>query len=167
MLLDVLEHVRDDWLALAQACRVLQPGGRALITVPAFPSLWSPHDAAEMHIRRYRRAGLLRLCESVGLRVIRSGHFNILLFLPAVAWRILSRRLYRHRVPRDDFYMLPRPINDFLAALFALERFLLPHVPAPLGLSIFAVLEKPGYTGSTAPEWKRSAVAKHKGGAYV
>jgi SAM-dependent methyltransferase len=145
LLLDVLEHVRDDWLALAEAFRVLQPGGKALVTVPAYPSLHSPHDDAEFHLRRYRKRGLLRLCRGAGFQVVRSGHFNLLLFLPAAAWRVVSRRLYRHRLPASDFYMFPRPINSFLAALFSLERFLLrPPLPAPpFGLSLFAVLEKP------------------------
>lgn len=143
LLLDVLEHLRDDWLALSEACRILRPGGRALVTVPAFPSLWSAHDVAEMHFRRYKLRDLRRLCEGVGFRIIRSGHFNTLLFPAALVWRLVSRRLYRNRTPRDDFYMPPRPVNKFLAALLGAERFVAPHFPLPLGLSAFAVLEKP------------------------
>ena len=143
LLLDVLEHVRDDWLALSEAFRVLSPGGRALVTVPAFPSLWSAHDEADMHLRRYRRRELLRLCEGAGFRIVKGAHFNILFFPAALLWRIVSRRLYRHRIPGDDFFMFPRPINAFFAALFSFERFVVPYLPLPFGLSIFAILEKP------------------------
>ena len=145
LLLDVLEHVRDDWLALAEACRVLQTGGKALVTVPAYESLRSPHDDAEFHLRRYQGKGLLRLCRGAGFQIVRSGHFNLLLLLPAAVWRVLSRRLYRHRLPANDFFMFPRPINSFLASLFSLERFLVrpPLRGPPFGLSLFAVLEKP------------------------
>jgi SAM-dependent methyltransferase len=142
MLLDVLEHVRDDWLTLAETHRVLQPAGRVLVTVPAFPSLWSPHDDAEMHLRRYGKRGLLQLCEGAGFRVVRSGYFNVLLFIPAAAWRLISRWLFRNRTPRNDFYMLPRPINSFLATIFSFERSLVSKTTAPFGLSLFAILEK-------------------------
>lgn len=143
LLLDVLEHLRDDWLALSEVYRVLLPRGRALVTVPACPSLWSAHDVAEMHFRRYRLRDLRRLCESMGFRTIRSGHFNTLLFPAALLWRLVSRRLYRNRTPRDDFYMPPRPLNQFLAFVLGAERFIAPCVPLPVGLSAFAILEKP------------------------
>jgi SAM-dependent methyltransferase len=143
MMLDVLEHIEDDWLALAEAFRVLAPGGAALVTVPAFPSLWSAHDESEMHFRRYRRKELLSLCESAGFTVSRSGHFNVALFPLAAAWRLVSRRLFRRRRPRDDFYMLPRPIDSVLASLLALERHAAPYIPLPFGLSIYALLGKP------------------------
>lgn len=142
LLLDVLEHVRDDYLALAEALRVLRPGGRALITVPAFPSLWSSHDQAEMHLRRYRRHQLVRLCKGAGFRITKCGYFNTLLFPVALIWRIISRKIFSSRRPRDDFYMLPYPINAFLGAIFSAERFVLPYVGAPFGLSLFALAEK-------------------------
>lgn len=143
-MLDVLEHVQDDWLALAEAQRVLRPGGAALVTVPAFPFLWSSHDEAEMHFRRYRRRELLELCESAGFDVVKSGHFNVTLFPLAAAWRIISHRIFRKRRPKDDFYMLPSPINSTLAAILSLERHAASCIPLPFGLSIHAVLRKPG-----------------------
>ena len=143
LLLDVLEHLRNDWLALSEAFRVLRPGGMALVTVPAFPSLWSRHDDAEMHLRRYSRDGLVRLCEAAAFRVLKAGYLNVLLFPLAAAWRVVSRRLLRGRVPRDDFYMPPGPVNLLLAHLFAAERALLPGVRAPFGLSAFALCTKP------------------------
>src|SRR5207244_1565920 len=50
---DVLEHLRDDYAALAELRRVAAPGGRLLATVPAYQWLWSQHDAAHHHFRRY------------------------------------------------------------------------------------------------------------------
>src|SRR3972149_2771725 len=52
---DVLEHLEDDRAGLADIYRVLKPGGRVLVTVPAFQSLWSRRDVQLPPKRRYRR----------------------------------------------------------------------------------------------------------------
>ena len=54
--LDVIEHTPDDRPALAELHRVCRPGGWLLVTVPAYPALWSLHDEANHHYRRYSRA---------------------------------------------------------------------------------------------------------------
>src|SRR4051812_31195885 len=52
--LDVLEHTADDVLTLIELGRVTRPGGHLLVTVPAYQALWSAHDEANHHFRRYR-----------------------------------------------------------------------------------------------------------------
>src|ERR1700761_8919481 len=52
---DILEHIEEDYLAAAEITRVLRPGGTALIAVPADMALWSAHDEAVNHVRRYSR----------------------------------------------------------------------------------------------------------------
>src|SRR5262249_30314882 len=51
--MDTLEHQPDDTAALEEIRRVLKPSGKVLATVPAYKSLWSAHDVALMHYRRY------------------------------------------------------------------------------------------------------------------
>ena len=51
--LEVVEHVESDETALAELCRVLKPGGTLLLSVPAYRFLWSSHDVALHHKRRY------------------------------------------------------------------------------------------------------------------
>lgn len=55
LMLDVLEHIEDDCAALDSVRELLVPGGTAILTVPALPSLWSEHDEVNLHFRRYTR----------------------------------------------------------------------------------------------------------------
>jgi SAM-dependent methyltransferase len=65
---DAWEHVAEDDAVAAEAFRVLRPGGRALVTVPAGTDLWSGHDLALGHERRYERAELVALVERAASR---------------------------------------------------------------------------------------------------
>lgn len=72
-LLDVLEHVPDDLSMLGGLSAALRPGGSILVSVPAWPALFSRHDVALRHERRYRPRQLLGLLRRTGLVVERSG----------------------------------------------------------------------------------------------
>jgi SAM-dependent methyltransferase len=65
--LDVLEHIVEDQLVASEIFRVLKPGGRFLIAVPEDPKLWSAHDVAVNHVRRYSKTALLSLIKESGL----------------------------------------------------------------------------------------------------
>ena len=69
-MLDVLEHIDDDVAGLRALCATLQRGGQVLVTVPAFPFLWSRHDELHHHKRRYRKRGLVAAAEAAGLEVL-------------------------------------------------------------------------------------------------
>ena len=64
---DVLEHIEEDDQVVAEIARVVQPGGKVLIAVPADPRLWSPHDDAVGHVRRYTRDSLVSLFDADAL----------------------------------------------------------------------------------------------------
>lgn len=65
--LDVLEHIVEDLLVALEISRVLKPGGRFLISVPEDPNLWSAHDDAVKHVRRYSKNDLLNVVSEAGL----------------------------------------------------------------------------------------------------
>src|SRR2546430_14853372 len=90
--LDVIEHPPDDRLTLRELRRVCKPGGWLLATVPAYQSLWSLHDEANPHSRRYGRASLRSAATDAGWHVERMTSFNSLLLAPAAAVRIAQRR---------------------------------------------------------------------------
>ena len=136
--LDVLEHLDDEAAGLAEAARVLRPGGRLMVTVPALPALWGPHDELNRHRRRYTRAMLLDRVAMAGFRVERVTYFNTLL-LP-LAW--LERTLSRHR-RRPATVRQPAPfVNALLRRIFAVELPLLRAVDLPIGLSLLLVASR-------------------------
>ena len=90
-LLDVLEHVDGDEAALRSIATKLAPGGSILVTVPAYQWMWSAHDEAHHHKRRYSRRGLRSVAEAAGLKVDRIGYFNSLLFPLAAAVRLAGK----------------------------------------------------------------------------
>ncbi len=76
---DMWEHIAEDDQVASEAARVLRPGGQLLVMVPAGMDLWSGHDLALGHVRRYERDELIALVESVGLRVEKVQGWNVLL----------------------------------------------------------------------------------------
>src|SRR4051794_36701975 len=95
--LDVLEHLDDDVAALAELERVTAPAGALLVTVPAYQMLWSSHDIANEHVRRYDARRLRRVCARARWHVERITYFNSLLLPPAAAVRLAERLRRRPR----------------------------------------------------------------------
>ena len=89
--LDVLEHLNDE-SAVAELHRVLRPGGRLIVTVPAFGWLWSYRDAAAGHKRRYSRQMLTERLEGAGFTLEHTGCYQCVLFPLTVVTRAFGRR---------------------------------------------------------------------------
>lgn len=142
---DVLEHLRDDAGALAEWRRVLAPGGRLVVLVPAFAFLWSEHDEINQHVRRYRRPQLCALLRQTGFTVERSGYWNFLLFPPVAAIRLARRLRPKSTAPaRGDIFPTPKAINRLLLAMLRVENWwLLRGLNFPFGVSVLAVARRP------------------------
>ena len=134
--LDVIEHVQDDAGAIAAIAARLRPGGKLLMTVPAHQWMWSAHDVANHHQRRYSKGALRRLLEASPLQIDRLGYFNSLLFPLAVGARMAGK--VRHRQDSDD-KLPPASVNAVLRSIFELERYAVGRLPLPPGLSLFAI----------------------------
>jgi len=133
---DVIEHIDDDHAALAAIVTRLKPGGIFIMTVPAHPWMWTAHDVANHHKRRYSKRALRALIDGSPMRLRKVGYFNSLLFPLAVAERTLSKLRGKDD---GDVSLPPAPLNKALEGIFAAERYLVGRLPLPPGLSLFAV----------------------------
>lgn len=140
-LLDVLEHVEDDRSTLKVLGSLLKPDGYLLISVPAFPFLWSKHDEVHHHKRRYFLGELKSKLENAGLEVAYSSYFNTILF-PLIFGARQLRKFRTNKRESGDLTM-PHPlINWLLFAVFSSERFVLGRWCLPLGVSAMAIARK-------------------------
>jgi SAM-dependent methyltransferase len=139
VLLDVLEHIPDDLEALTALHGKLAPGGRMILTVPAAPWMWSAHDLAHHHQRRYTARTLADVLEKAGFRLVHRSHFNSLLFPLIAGVRAMGK--LRGREGGDDDRLPSAPLNRLLGGLFGAERHLVTRASLPFGVSLAAVAE--------------------------
>lgn len=92
-LFDVVEHIRDDVGFLSHTRRLLAPGGRVYVTVPAYPWLWSHEDTLAGHERRYTSASMREVLHKAGFAVEFVSYFFGFLPLPTLLRRVLPYRL--------------------------------------------------------------------------
>lgn len=114
---DMWEHIDDDAAVARETVRVLRPGGRALIAVPCSMKLWSGHDVALGHVRRYERGELVALMEGAGLEVIDVRSWNVLL-------RPVARARRRRNEGESEMEHVHPVLNAGLRLTVASEWFL-------------------------------------------
>jgi SAM-dependent methyltransferase len=116
--LDVLEHIEDDVSALEEIYRVTKSSGNFLFSVPEDPKLWSDHDEAVNHVRRYLRDDFEDKISSVGFRISNTRSSVVLLKWPIKFYRLFSKG---SSLKRENFL-----INSFLHRLGQFERMIVP-----------------------------------------
>lgn len=136
--LDVIEHVPDDMRALGELSRVLRPGGSLMVTVPALRMLWSAHDVANGHYRRYTTGELRGRVQKAGFEIVTVTYFNTLLF-PA----ILAARRLRGKGAGSDVGEVSEPLNSLLERVFSSEAAVIGRVGLPVGVSALCFARKP------------------------
>jgi ubiquinone/menaquinone biosynthesis C-methylase UbiE len=140
--LDVLEHCDDDRHALSEISRVLTAGGVLLVTVPAYMWLWSAHDEALHHRRRYSRTELMRLLDSCGFSISKISYFNVFVFPLVAVARLLSNYLTRDRGRSDTNKLPAAAVNGLLYGLQCVERAVIKVGSFPFGVSLVCVARK-------------------------
>lgn len=137
-LFDVLEHIADQEKALRIIReQMLKPGGRIILTVPAYQWLWTSHDTVNHHYRRYSKKQLLGLLKANGYKKIKATYFMTVLFPLAV----LQRLLMKWSRTTEEFRPINPVINFILKVVFSSEALWICHFPYPFGLSVLAVAE--------------------------
>jgi SAM-dependent methyltransferase len=140
---DVIEHIPEDELALAQMHRALKPGGTLLLTVPQHPWLWSKMDEYGHHQRRYRRGELVAKVRRAGFEIERVTSFVSLLLPAMVASRFIDR------VRRSDYdpaaeLRPPRALDRAMRAVLKAETAMIRRgISFPAGGSLLLVARRP------------------------
>lgn len=141
VLLDVIEHLEDPVRVLSHARQALRVGGGVIVTVPAYPWLFSEWDQRLGHFRRYTGKMLRKHAEQSGLQVAWLQHWNAFSLAPAIVVRGFQRLF-----PRDRPSAFPRVsplVNNALLQLAGMERWCLrSKLPVPFGLSLVGVLKR-------------------------
>jgi len=139
--LDVLEHIEGDAKAIKTAKGLLEPGGVLLITVPAFQFLWSPHDIANHHVRRYDKEELSAKIQLAGFKIIKLSYYNFFLFLPTLIKKNIDRIKYKNLPKSHLNEKTSRLMNRIYKIIFSLEKNVLTHISFPVGVSLVAILK--------------------------
>lgn len=141
--LDILEHIPDDRIAVKNLKHYMKEGGKAIITVPACPMLWSSHDVNCAHFRRYTYKTLKKCLEDAQLSIDFISYYNFFLFLPVALVRMLFRAFkingdskLENNTPNTFFNILFYKIFSSEKYLFQKEKHF------PFGVSLIAVVSK-------------------------
>jgi len=141
--LDVLEHVDDDLKALDEILRVTAKRGVLVITVPAYGFLWSEHDEALHHRRRYAASELRNKLTNAGFEVERISYYITLLFFPILFMRFIQSVTKKSIQAKTSHIVLPGWLNSLLVGILGFERWLLRWINLPFGVSIVCLARKP------------------------
>lgn len=138
--LDVLEHLDDDVAVMKKIQEILSPDGKFIITVPAHKFLWSSHDEALNHRRRYHIQELKGKLESVGYNIELFSYYVMAPFFPILFYRAIMNIFGTGTYPKTSYVLLPKFINEFFFRLMIWEAKALGYVKLPFGVSLVAVV---------------------------
>lgn len=146
--LDVIEHIEQDEKALLWIFGMLNKGGIAIFSVPAYQWLFSDHDRAVSHYRRYSRKSFKRkIPESA--KVIKDSYFISVLFIPAVilrffwqVFRIINNKFLNHeKTLHKQKSNYGGKANKIFSLIQKLDLFLFNKFNLPFGLSFICVIK--------------------------
>ena len=132
--LNVLEHIADDVAALRGAARLVRPGGRIVIFVPAFPFAFGKFDRLIGHFRRYTTDTITRSFEAAGIELLSARYVNAPGLL---AWFVAVRVL--GLTPSDGFLL-----RSWDRGAIPLVRAAEARWSPPFGQSVLAIGRSPG-----------------------
>jgi SAM-dependent methyltransferase len=148
---DVIEHCEPEAQALAEVARILKPGGRFLMSVPAYEWAWTHFDVWNHHHRRYTRKRAVAAVEASGFVVRRATYAFAWTFPFFAAFRIRTRIQERNREAR---YLEPEQVPPLPEVSSKTDRMLLGLArrdarrlakgkDLPFGSSVLVAAEKP------------------------
>jgi 2-polyprenyl-3-methyl-5-hydroxy-6-metoxy-1,4-benzoquinol methylase len=129
--LNVVEHIKDDKLAIMNMIKLLKPGGKIIILVPAYQWLYNGFDVALEHFKRYTKSRLLGIFPTTGAKLIRSWYFN---FAGIFGWFLVGSVMKKKLIPESNM-----KLYNVLTPIFKIADKV---VLNKMGLSVIAVYQK-------------------------
>ena len=129
--LNVVEHIKDDKLAIENMIKLLKPGGKIIILVPAYQWLYNGFDVALEHFKRYTKSRLLGIFPTRGVKLIRSWYFN---FAGIFGWFLVGSVMKKKLIPESNM-----KLYNVLTPIFKIADKV---VLNKMGLSVIAVYQK-------------------------
>jgi len=150
--LDLLEHLslEGEEKCLDDIYRILKKDSYLILTLPAFGLLWSEHDLAAGHKRRYKKKELIKRLAFAGFTVERCTYFNCFLFPPVLLFRKFIRKLWSFKKNKKELYLdfdfhFPSLFTDVLfPAVSRIEKMALEYFDLPFGVSLICICRKGG-----------------------
>lgn len=145
--LNVLEHISDDSKAFSELNRIVKPGGRLVITVPAFQSLYDIYDEVHHHYRRYSLSDLTQKAGDAGFKVVWSNYFPFFLFPPFVLAKIWNKTIYRNLTLEEKYKIVESEATSTKSSklfllLSKIEKYFNLKIKFPFGIRAYLILNK-------------------------
>lgn len=136
---DVLEHIENDVTAVAEIKRVLKPGGVLIATVPAHQKLFSYHDVALHHARRYSKKQFIDLLAK-SFPEVNVTWIHSALLIPAAVQRVIFRYIGK----KDSDVKMNNPIINRILSIWYVVEFSIYRIfkRLPFGLSLIGAARK-------------------------
>ncbi len=129
--LNVIEHIQDDHLAIQNCKKLLKPGGKLIILVPAYQVLYNEFDKSLEHFRRYNKKTLNSLMLENDLTIVKSFYFN---FFGIIGWLVSGSILKYKTIPKGQM--------GFYNSLVPLIKMMDKITFNKIGLSVVSVAKK-------------------------
>ena len=139
---DVLEHLEDDYSALKNICSSLKEGGYFLFSVPAHPSIFSQHDIALEHKRRYTKKGLKEKLESECFGKVELYYWNSFLFPGIYLIRMFKKIFLKNIKLGSEARQKDKLLNKILFLILKFEAKFFFRKKGMPGLSIYGIARK-------------------------
>lgn len=128
---NVLEHVKDDNLALHEIYKLLKKSGILVLIVPNDPKLFSEQDKILGHYRRYTKKEVIKKSEKNRFQIVKISNFN---FLGRLGWKITA-----NSNSKNHNVNLLKIFNSLIPLIKKVDDSIFSRIN---GLSIIAILKK-------------------------
>ncbi|MCF8364492.1 MAG: class I SAM-dependent methyltransferase [Bacteroidales bacterium] len=108
--LNVVEHIKDDLLAIQNSRKLLKNGGHLIVLVPSYQTFYNRFDVSLGHYRRYTRKSLTRVFKHGEFEVIHKQHFN---FVGLFGWFFSGSILRKEIIPAGQVRIFNRLVPLF------------------------------------------------------